>query len=457
MLLAQTGCSYKANNVYAANTYPAKYTSMNGLGVFEKMCVQAGSHCVNVTRLSNRLERMEAIVLIGDTLRPPAKEARDWMEEWLARKPGRTVVYVGRDFDAETYYRQQTIDRVPVADQPKARIDLADAQAATDLRLWSELEDDVFCRWFTIVTESVEHEVTAFQGEWADKDDLQPAVPVSGRSKPSWPVRIVLAPPSKTQATKPSTWKAAKKSSTAMQPAKVKSSPDTPQEQVVVMSQWSQYDIADDETWNDEWEKAPEAKSLLIGEDGTSLITRLTSPRFEGSHLLIVANGAPLLNASLIQPHFRKVAHKIIEDIQPAKRIGLLRYNDFGILVSRLTEDPDEAVGLAVLATWPMNIIIAHLTMLGILVCFALFPILGRPQALKRRSLADFGQHAESLGQMLQRAGDVRFAFNQIANYFQKVRGEAVPYWIAQGIQLESADVPSVGQAPSPTQSPTEP
>ncbi len=42
----------------------------------------------------------DCIVWFPDDFQPPSKKVRHWLEQWLSEAAGRTLIYVGRDFDA---------------------------------------------------------------------------------------------------------------------------------------------------------------------------------------------------------------------------------------------------------------------------------------------------------------------------------------------------------------------
>lgn len=432
LLACQLGCGQIViPTSFGSTSYPDKNTSINGLGVFEKLCNKAGMRMATVTRLSPRLEKSDCILMIGDTFKPPAKEARDWLEEWLARKPGRTVIYVGRDFDAQIYYRQKTLAAVPAERQARAVLDLAEIRSTHDAQLFEEIDKDVFCRWFVLRVSQPQREITDFSGPWSDA--------LHG-SEGSWPVRTVLATPLPELSEDKPTWTPAPTMTARPRfgaPPTRQKDEDLP---LVYTSYWSDTDINDDETWEIEWDKAPEATTLLAGDDGTPLVTKLTSDRYPQGQILTLVNAAPLLNGSLVEPHFRQVAHQLIEQLQNTKKIAVLPLDSYGIQVSHVPVEENEVAGLSVLTTWPMNMIIAHLALLGVLFCLALYPILGRPQPLAQASVTDFGQHAEALGQMLYRTRDRHFALQIISDYFRLVRGESMPTWLRSDQPVQVTD-----------------
>ncbi len=447
---ASVGCtSPKPVTSYGANTYPGKYSSVNGLGVFEQLCKNEGAFCVSVNRLSARLDRYDALILYGDTYKPLGQDARDWVEQWLAEKTGRTLIYFGKDFDAYSYYQDQTESQIDPSEVLRARVARAVSQSQLDEVRTSTITKDAFCRWFTLRTEHQGWKnIDQFEGEWSE--DLAGEETV-------WPVRSYFEPP------KRAAWKSKEPKQNTKKKNKVAPTvPKTGQEEtteedepVVVVSDWEADEILDKDVWNKEWQLAPESEVLLAAKDGVPLVVRLTSDRFAGSQILTVANGAPFLNGTLVKPMFRKVAHRLVDTMQPAKRVAFLAYEEFGLLVSRLDSDDPEAVGLSVLTTWPMNLIVAHCAMLGILVCLALFPIPGRPQRIAQRSVTDFGQHVESLGDMLRRAGDLPFSLKALSEYFRRVRKESVPAWLRNAMvnmtgQRDTVPTQPVVQTPQP-------
>ena len=52
------------------------------------------------------------------------------------------------------------------------------------------------------------------------------------------------------------------------------------------------------------------------------------------------------------------------------------------------------STGLEILYVWPINVVLLHLAVLGIIFCFARFPIFGTPRQAAAVSTSDFGLHA---------------------------------------------------------------
>ena len=74
----------------------------------------------------------------------------------------------------------------------------------------------------------------------------------------------------------------------------------------------------------------------------------------------------------------------------------------------------------------PMDVILFHLCLLGILFCMARWPIFGRPRDPEREAPSDFGKHVDALGELLERTGDKNFASSRLLHYRQTSQTEAL-------------------------------
>lgn len=428
---------------FGAVTAPDHNRSLNGLGLHRKMWELSGAKCLTPQRLSPKLDDMDVIVLVGQSFEPPGIAARRWLEDWLASEPGRTVVYFGRDFNAELFYRRQTLSQLEPTAQPRGAELLAMREAQElNLRL-QQLPGSSFCGWFFIDTQQPTTNYRTFTGPWANKISGVPA-----SASQSWPLRIALQPPddSRFRSWRPSFVTPAPNS---LRPANSLPATDASAEQEASddsfsgRSQWSPEELATPEQWDAELRRAPRSKILLAAEDGQALVFRLVAKRFQGSQILVVANGAPLLNGSLVEPLQQRIGEQLIKACGPAERVALLAFGQGGIPFSNQPEKDNRAAGLEMLTVWPLSGITMPAALLGIVVCAALLPILGRPQSLLRRSVSDFGLHVEAIGHMLYEARDVAHAQNAIKDYFLKVRRESPPAWIdSLDLPAENADRP---------------
>ncbi|MEZ6136265.1 MAG: hypothetical protein R3C53_15325 [Pirellulaceae bacterium] len=390
------------------------------MGVHRRMWESTGAKVLTPQKLSPRLDAMDVMVLVGQTYQPPGKRARVWLERWLAAEKGRSLIYFGRDFNADIYYRQQTLAMLEPDKQERGAQLLAYQRATEISKRLDELPGDIFCEWFYLNLDQAPATHTEFEDDWAED--------ISGLAG-SWPTGLRLQPPRRSMRREKPDW-LVNPTSTTLKPA----TPFVPNaESSVERSQWSKSEYESDEDWDAAFENLPRYDVLLSDSEGQPLIFRLThNRRFPGSQIIIVNNGAPFLNGSLVEPLHRRVGEKLIEACLPAERVGLLAFNELGLLISDAAETDPRGAGLEMLLEWPLSGVTLPALLLGIVVCAVLLPILGRPQRLPQRRLSDFGLHVEALGAMLYQSRDLKYAKETIAEYFVKVRGETPPDWLSQ-------------------------
>ncbi|MCR9292635.1 MAG: hypothetical protein NXI32_07945 [bacterium] len=422
--------------------------SLNGLGVHREMWESAGVRCVYPQKLSPRLESLEVIVLVGKSYDPPGKAARRWLEAWLARQPGRSVIYFGRDFNAGEYYRRKTLDRLSGPELMQGRRELAALQAEElNLRI-QRVPEGTFCGWFfmDVMSGPLDSSAEDLQGPWSEQ--------LTGLTG-TWPLRTTLWPPAdKWRQQKPS-WITSPPPADPLRPVDVGSDePEEDPESPMQRSVWRVRELSTDEAWETAFEDSLQARVLLQSPEGRPYIFQLTDlERFPESQLIIVANGAPLLNASLVETLHRQIGARIVESCLPAKRVALLSYDEDGLLISNLPEPDARGAGLEMLTVWPLSGVTMPAALLGIIVCAALFPVLGRARKLATRKVSDFGLHVEAMGRMLQDSGDVEYAKQVIRDYYAKVKQESPPYWLSP-IEAKSEPKPAMQRTATTANSP---
>src|SRR5256885_9499747 len=70
---------------------------------------------------------------------------------------------------------------------------------------------------------------------------------------------------------------------------------------------------------------------------------------------------------------------------------------------------------LELLKVWPLNAILLHVAVLGIIICLSRSLIFGRPRDLPGDSPSDFGKHVAALGKLLARTKDRNYAQARLA------------------------------------------
>lgn len=423
LLPALSGCSYIPwPETFGEVSGTNATRSLNGLGVHRRMWESTGAKVLTPQKLSPRLDSIDTIVLVGRNYQPPGALARDWLEKWLSKKTGRTVVYFGRDFDANLMYREDTLDQVAPPQHERAETLLASIRAREYVNRNVQIPEGTFCRWFYLQTSAPPTVHDNFTGPWSSK--------LNG-IKGKWPTGVLLEPPDETLKSKMPTWVTGAKPALAPARSFVKGADgeETLGEKEVQRSIWKSDELENAEEWDAEWELTGDVTNLLEGKNGTPLVHRIEHAKFRGSKILIVVNGAPFLNGSLIKPLHRKVGEMVIEECLPAKRVAMIEYDENGLLLSNIASGSETNFGVQLLTVWPLSAITMHAAFFGIIAFVVLLPILGRPQSLARRTVTDFGLHVEAMGRMMFESRDLIYGLKSIQDYFTKVRRETPPDW----------------------------
>jgi hypothetical protein len=332
------------------------------------MFEQAGHRVTSWRRLSPKLEECQAIVWFPDDFSPPNLEQRQYLQQWLGDKPGRTLVYVARDYDAAISYWTAIQPLSPAEQASEVARRRALAQALHDRRR-AELPNGETCDWFTMYRDKPRRKARPLSGAWSQGIDAQ-------RAEIEMACRLEV-PPSRD------------------------------------IDAW----LMGDDTLGGR----PRYERLLSSQRET-LIGRITWDGAPDSQLLYVINGSFLLNMPLVNHEHRRLAHRLIASCGPPGRTVFLESGEGGPPVYDTEPNAHAPTGFEVFTVWPMGAILVHLMALGILACFALYPVFGRPRELPTHTSSDFGQHVEALGELLEQAGDSEYARQKLHAYQEHVR-----------------------------------
>ena len=147
--LLLVGCSKTTSidDTYGRRRAADGGNSVNGTRVLARMFEEAGNRVSTARRLSDRLDDADVIVWAPDDFEPPTVEQREFLENWLWEQDGRTLVYIGRDFDAALVYWAEIASRAPPehALEIKRRLALKQSEHDAARRSIPQQEN---CGWF---------------------------------------------------------------------------------------------------------------------------------------------------------------------------------------------------------------------------------------------------------------------------------------------------------------------
>lgn len=184
------GCQRDLNTVYGQRG-GIGHTSVNGTAALGEMFDEYGHDVSSRTWLSPAIQRRaDVIVWFPDDFDPPRQEVVDWLSDWLAEQPDRTLIYVGRDYDAAPAYWKAVAPLAPQGQRAKFETELKGAELARDGRR-QQLVDGQSCDWFTIEAQGPARRVTDVDGlsdwaEWQGAFDVKQAdIQMQGRLRPA--------------------------------------------------------------------------------------------------------------------------------------------------------------------------------------------------------------------------------------------------------------------------------
>ncbi|MFM7844463.1 MAG: hypothetical protein ACKPEY_09555 [Planctomycetota bacterium] len=392
--------------------------SVAGTKVLALMFEQAGHQVSTREVLSPRLNNFQTLIWFPDDIVPPSLAERAFLENWLRERAGRTVIYVGRDFDAASHYW-----RVIRAQQSNVDVRTVDRRLSQSIarhdRLRGGLVPEEYVTWFNLRSDQPVYRAQNLQGPWAEGVDGA-ATEIDLLTRFDVPTPEAIARHKAKPTVRPATtvWK-----SGAFQPAprrrRAATGPGNSGVAAGSMPPASVMDVIGDSRFD----------VLLATDRGDPLVTRCGGlPNFASasstapeSQLMVVTNGSFLVNIGLVNHEHRKLAARLIEQCGPAGSVAFLESSPGGIEIREMESEQPKANGFELFQVFPLNVILLHLIAAGIVVCFVKLPIFGRPKKILPESTTDFRQHLVAAGELLSWSQDSEFACEKIEIYRQKV------------------------------------
>jgi hypothetical protein len=368
--LALAGCSAQFDPTYGRTSESYINTSVNGTDVLAAMLTEAGFEVsARAILMTSSMQRVETIVWFPNDIHAPSEEVCLWFDEWLAGGENRTLVYVGRGFDAEPLYFRKMAPGVS-KDQQRFYRQQVSSQGTVRPRLIPDSK--MQCEWFSI--------------DWPE---------------PEGPVTSLAGP-------------------------------------------WSQgIDVAKAEVYLSDKFNTHLSTRVLLSTSGKPLVTQIRDPAWGGGRIIAISNGSFLLNMTLVNHENRKLAGKLVDALRPSGPLVMLQSGPGGPPI----DPPAGGSALARLfGAWPLNIILLHCAVLGIIFCFARWPIFGRPKTPPAEILSDFGKHVQAVGQLMQRTRDRSYAMAQLPADPERAKAEAVSSGGSSSISTNSSQ-PTTGHS----------
>ena len=412
------GSAKYPSDEYGHSQGPFSKNSLNGVSVFRNLVDANGFRTFHMEKLSNRAESLDTIVWTTTDMNMPSERSSLWFDQWLAAKPNRTLVLIGRDYSAASIYWKDAAAQAGASSKVEFRIEGA----------FVEQQHENLCRqapsiakndWFALTQRASRTTPKDWRGSWAQQ--VKP-------TNFDWPLRHGPRPLD-----------------------------DQEIESIVEESDEEDTDASNIEMEIDMWgnvvedksleqlafDSPPEYETLLESTDGSILAMRIRREDWGSSQLIVLANAAPVLNYSLLKQKNTSIVNLLMNEWKTKGRVGFLRADSDPLVL-----DDDGSVnalkGFEMLTVWPLSLVTMHAVILGMIVLIALIPIFGRAKSLPQRATRDFGHHLEALGNLLHNTQDRRYALRAIANYCRHVKNDPTNPWaIHTEVNTETVSLPS--------------
>jgi len=439
------GCTGQVRQEYGYSESALAEQSPGGLSVFREIVKARKLSTETMVSLQPSMEnRVSTIVWTPDYFPQHTKPVLDRLDLWL-RQGGKTLVYIGRDYSPHADYWERVADDLSngLSVQERARMKIQAANSANQLDDKRDTHRDLLITpWFYWrKTPGAFRNVTNFQGDWSGDPSL---------TKCSIPLRSSLHAFDLNQLgllTKELDWNTIATTPPMPTPAPPRKS------QFILPNLFKPLGVRYANIWNTDDEELlriakgvlrsdmGETKTLLASADGLPLISSVAY-RNSSSRVIVLSSSAAISNINLLNPANRNLANKIVDQFSSGT-VGF---------VSMDTEPPikegtsqEENKGFEMLTVWPFNVITIHAVMVAMVALIAAFPIFGRPKTLPTTSQADFGEHVESMGELLRATGGRQLAKDAISRYFRMVRRDTQSPWVLR----ESTNTDTSTNAPS--------
>lgn len=439
--------------------------SVNGTGVLADMFREADHKVIVLNRISRRMERADCIVWFRWRLGAPEGRTEETLKKWLAARPGRTLIIVGRGYTADIGYWEELQSRGSDAYPIATRENLLDVENNLDSaeRSFANQLDDYMtenpsCDWFSIASIDPRFQISdganmrpgtlrvhrggdAFVTPEGAEDKIEPTERIDDGEEDDFlvlPMGVVdgsrtrrnvkpgsVSVPSDEEMLDENNAPEGTKD-------KVESEELSSDEVEVKSSDGEYYDPVRATTFEGDldWLNAfdPEGTDIRLYDrmrprGGTTPILDSDQGMIVGSceegqgRVLTVVNGSFLLNLPLVNHEHRKMAGCLIREIgEESQTVCFLEYYDNDEDGPEWSGEPGQLWSLFFI--WPTNILLIHLAVIGFLVMLWRWPIFGRPRLAPVDPIGDFSQHIDAMADLLERSGEGAAARQKI-EYFQ--------------------------------------
>ncbi len=493
LLLSCVGCSSLPTEEYGeSSSTSGGDASLAGFTAFRSLFEITGRRSTTTTSLTPRLDRFGTIVWTPDSFLPPDAKQAAWIDDWLKRNPNSTFIYVGRDYSpGYDYWQGAAKNAAPnhaVAYLREASFSVSkyDAEFVTQTSM-----AESFGRWFV----QAPARGAFLKAKSIASGNFNPAVELSVRTqlipittfdeeklKSEHGLQLVEHIDAEVEAIaerwfeeRNSEWYYDEEEydeseyykeydESQLQPTEEPTAPAEVNRKLPTIEELAEqrYDEMVDSEESDKQSK-PSTKSNVLDDDKQQLALQrykqlsfkplitlennspfayqIEDSAWPGSKLIVVTNASLFCNYALADENRRKASMDLISLTRDQGRVAFISHSNPLLQYSRSSSN--DPFGLKLFLIYPLNVILSHALIFGVVTLIALWPIFGRPRRSADPTNSDLGKHVSAFGQLLLRTRDRQFALKNIGRYFREVRRDSQSRW-ANPEQVPSGSAPMV-------------
>jgi hypothetical protein len=380
-----SGCHKELQTVYGERIGPGATESVNGTAVFAAMFEQAGHHVSSWGSLSPRLDQADCVVWFPNDFEPPSPAVVNWFDAWLSARPHRTLIYVGRDFDAEPWYWGKVEPTAPAGEQDA--ISQARDDAEKNFQAARPKNTSMSCRWFTIDYRAPAGRATHLDGDMEWTTPIDPSkleIVCNSRMSPQSEMDTVLE----------------------CDQGMIIGRLDRRRGQLFAVANGSFL-----------------LNAMLVNHEHRKLAGKLIDEIGPaGKEVVFLESGQLKVDQPKASDPAPTSGPDPFQTGPGDNGTSRPQASDNGPPIRRTDPEPGTPNGLELLLVWPTNWILLHVAFIGILFCLWKLPIFGLPRPPDPIGASDFGRHVDAVAALLERTADREFAKSRIKHYQQIVK-----------------------------------
>ena len=335
--------------------------SLNSTSILLNKIRERGHNVQVKRRITPGIENFDAVIWAPDSTDAPSEKAIQALETWVNGYSDRTLIYVGRHYDAQSDYLSAIVQQAKGREKEEMLRRIAEKKvrdADLEYQWWNSPRED--CTWFSL-DQSTSTRTSKLSGP------LVASIPNSELPELTYSVLL---------------------------------------------------DVVDDYAPSGDYFYLEFEKEVLLEVDQKPFVSKLVADQdYAKSTIILVSNGCFLLNYGLVDPKKEILADRLLGELPVNANVLILESGPGSIPVS--DSDYENHNSWAWVSEAPLRYIVPHFLVWGVVFCFVFFPIFGRPRRTEAKNITSFRNHIDAIARQFARSGGIKRARQIIQNYLK--------------------------------------